>query len=87
MNGYTFAMGTVLKNWRERKGFALSYIAERQNMKESLFFRLECGEEVETVVLLDYIDEVHRLDPEFDILRAWREELGFEKRSDDYGNR
>lgn len=82
MNGYTFAMGTVLKNWREQKGFALSYIAERQNMKESLFLRLERGEEVETIILLDYMDEVHRLDPEFDILKAWRQELGFEKRPD-----
>lgn len=81
MNGFTFAMGTVLKEWREKKGLTLSYIAERQNMKECLLARLERGEEVETFVLLNYMDEAHRTDPEFDILRVWRQELGFEKRS------
>lgn len=81
MNGYTFAMGIVLKEWRERKGLTLSYIAERQNMKECLLARLERGEEVDTVVLLNYMDEVHRIEPEFDILRVWRQELGFEKKA------
>lgn len=82
MNGYTFAMGTVLKNWREQKNLTLSYIAERQNIKESQLLRLERGEEVESFILLDYMDEVHRIDPEFDVLKAWRQELGFEKRND-----
>ena len=79
MNGYTFAMGTALRKWREQKSLTLSNIAERQNLKEFQLLRLERGEEVETVILLDYMDEVHRIDPEFDILKAWRQELGFEK--------
>lgn len=82
MNGYTFAMGAVLKKWREQNGFTLSYIAEKQNTKEFQLLRLERGEEVETVILLNYIDEVHRIDPGFDILKVWRQELGFERRPD-----
>lgn len=82
MYGYTLAIGTVLKEWREKKGFALSYIAEKQNTKECLLARLERGEEVDTFVLLNYIDEVYRIDPEFDVFRIWRQELGFDKRPD-----
>lgn len=77
MNGYTLTMGIVLKKWREERGLSLSYIAEKQNMKELLLERLERGEEVESYVLLNYLDEICRIDSNFDVIREWRKELGF----------
>lgn len=79
MNGFTFTMGEVLRDWREKNGISLRLIAEKQNMEEKLLTRLERGEEVDCYVLLNYIDEVRRMTPDFDVVHEWRKGLGFER--------
>lgn len=77
---YSVGMGETLKGWRERKGLSLYRIAKLQNMRIDTLQRIENGEEVTTGALLQYIDEVRHQDPEFDIIKAWHQQMGFEKK-------
>lgn len=78
---YSVGMGETLKGWRERKGLSLYRIAKLQNMRIDTLQRIENGEEVTTGALLQYIDEVRHQDPEFDIIKAWHQQMGFEKKA------
>lgn len=78
---YSVGMGETLKGWRERKGLSLYRIAKLQNMRIDTLQRIENGEEVTTGALLQYIDEVRHQDPEFDIIKAWHQQMGFEKKT------
>lgn len=80
---YSVGMGETLKGWRERKGLSLYRIAKLQNMRIDTLQRIENGEEVTTGALLQYINEVRNQDPEFDIIKTWREQIGFEKKVDE----
>lgn len=79
---YSVNMGETLKKWREEKGLSLYRIAKMQNMRIDTLQRIENGEEVTTGSLLQYIEEVRKQDPEFDIIKAWYQSMGFEKKSD-----
>lgn len=80
-HSYTANMGETLKRWREEKGLSLYRIAKLQNMRIDTLQRIEAGEEVTTGAFLQYLDEVARQDPAFDIIGAWRKSMGFEKNS------
>lgn len=79
-HSYTANMGEILKRWREEKGLSLYRIAKLQNMRIDTLQRIEAGEEVTTGALLQYLDEVIRQDPGFDVMGVWRKSMGFEKK-------